>query len=194
VSVWIFTRSAVALDCARSFLRAADTSVEWRENMTLQELRDQIREAFPAARFYGPITPCDCEECTDIREGLRHKRWDEIPTAFLDSTCSPTLLTPEAFTAFIPAYLLRALDNYLDRYSVIVEFTVYSLCSNPAKNGAEDESGYAKEVSGRLERARLMNPLQIQVIREFLVFVQKNAGNAEWFRPFITDALEKVWR
>ena len=33
----------------------------------------------------------------------------------LDFTCSPTLLTPEAFNAFLPAYLLRALYD-LDRH------------------------------------------------------------------------------
>ena len=79
--------------------------------MDAQKVRNQIREAFPATQFDGPITSCDCEECTHIREELRHTRWDEISTAFLDLTCSPTLLTPEAFHAFLPAYLLRALDD-----------------------------------------------------------------------------------
>jgi hypothetical protein len=158
--------------------------------MAAQKLRDQIREAFPATQFYGPITCCDCEECTSIREELRHKGWDEISTAFLDFTCSPTLLTPEAFGAFLPAYLLRALDD-LGRHSVVVEFTVYSLCPNqPEENGKEDRVG----VGRLLQRARLMSPLQIQAIRAFLMFVQENAGDAEWFRPFITDALEKVWQ
>jgi len=92
--------------------------------MTDQQLRDQIREAFPAARFDGSITSCDCDECTAIRRELGHKRWDEISTAFLDSTCSPTLLTPEAFHAFLPAYLLRALDD-LSRHAIVLEFTVY---------------------------------------------------------------------
>src|ERR1700730_2045732 len=108
------------------------------EKMTAQQLRDQIRLAFPATQFYGPITSCDCEECTDIREELRHKRWDEISIAFLDRTCSPTLLTPEAFNAFLPAYLLRALDD-LSEYSVVVEFTVYSLCPNDPDEDAEQE-------------------------------------------------------
>ncbi len=162
--------------------------------MAAQELRYQIREAFPATQFIGPITSCDCEECTHIREELRHKRWDEIPTTFLDFTCSPTLLTPEAFIAFLPAYLLRALDD-LDRHSVVVEFTVYSLCPDkPEKHGQEEQVGHQDGVSRLLQRARSMNPVQIQAIRAFLVFVQENAGDAEWFRPFITGALEKVWQ
>jgi hypothetical protein len=39
-----------------------------------------------------------------------------------------------------------------------------------------------------------MSAAQIQAIRAFLVFIQANAGDAEWFRPFITIALEDVWR
>jgi hypothetical protein len=91
--------------------------------MTAPELRDQIRQAFPATPFDRPITICDCDECMDFRMELPHKRWDEISTAFLDFTCSPVLPTPEAFTAFLPAYLLRALDD-LSQGIVVTEFTV----------------------------------------------------------------------
>src|SRR6266436_3269447 len=155
--------------------------------MAGQELREQIRLAFPATLFYGPITSCDCEECKDIQQELRHKRWDEIPAEFLDLTCSPMLLTPEAFNAFLPAYILRALDD-LSRHAVVVEFTVYSLCpGDPQEDGPEVG---ARRVSDLLERARLMSAAQIQAIRAFLVFIQENASDAEWFRPFITIALE----
>jgi len=159
-----------------------------------QRLRDQIREAFPATQFYGPITSCDCEECAHIREELRHKRWDEISPAFVDFTCSPALLTPEAFNAFLPAYLLRALDD-LPEHCAVVEFTVYSLCPNqPEENGQDERRDYEDGVNRLLQNARLMSPPQIQAIRGFLSFVQENAGNAEWLRPFIIDALKKVWR
>jgi hypothetical protein len=65
----------------------------------LDRIRKKIRAAFPSTQYYGPITACDCDECKGIREQLSHKRWDEISMAFLDLTCSPTLLTPEAFQA-----------------------------------------------------------------------------------------------
>jgi hypothetical protein len=68
--------------------------------MDAEQLRSQIRQAFPVSEFYGPITSCDCEECTEIRDVLRHKKWDRISAAFLDYICSPMLLTPEAFQAF----------------------------------------------------------------------------------------------
>jgi len=93
----------------------------------LEQLREQIPEAFPPARFHGSITTCDCEECLDLRKALSGQRWDEVPTAFLDFTCSPALLDAEAFQAFLPAYMLRGLDD-LKRERVVLEFTVYSLC------------------------------------------------------------------
>jgi len=162
--------------------------------MAAQQLRNQIRLAFPVTQFDGPITSCDCEECTGIREELRHKRWDEVPVTFLDLTCSPTLLTPEAFNAFLPAYLLRALDD-LSRHSVVVEFTVYSLCPNDSQeNGQGAHAGSEDGVNRLLQRARLMSLAQIQAIRAFLMFVQENAGDGEWFRPFVARALENVWR
>jgi hypothetical protein len=109
-------------------------------------------------------------------------------------TCSPALLTPEAFNAFLPAYLLRALDD-LPEHCAVVEFTVYSLCPNqPEENGQDERRDYEDGVNRLLQNARLMSPPQIQAIRGFLSFVQENAGNAEWLRPFIIDALKKVWR
>src|ERR1700733_9291914 len=106
----------------------------------LDRIRDQIRGAFPSMEYHGPITSCDCDECKEIREALWHKRWDEVPTSLIDLTCSPTLLTPEAFRAFLPAYMLRALDNLMDE-RVVLEFTVYSLCPDP-----EPDNEIAREV------------------------------------------------
>jgi hypothetical protein len=104
-----------------------------------------------------------------------------LPFAFLDYTCSPVLLTPEAFQAFLPAYLFRALDD-LSKYRTVLEFTVYSLTPGES-NGRSLE-----------ERSRLMNPEQIKAIRAFLQYIQENAEDAKWFRPSITGALENVWR
>lgn len=92
----------------------------------LATLRDQIRLAFPVAPFDGPITVCDCEECMEISNALRGKCWDEVSAEFLHLSCSPVLLTAEAFCAFLPAYLLRALED-IERRTVVLEFTVCSL-------------------------------------------------------------------
>ena len=87
--------------------------------------------------------------------------------------------------------LLRALDDLSGRSNVL-EFTVYSLCpGDPEEDGPE---GGAIREDWLAQRARPMDPAQIQAVRSFLAFVQENASDAEWFRPFIKSALEKVWR
>jgi hypothetical protein len=155
----------------------------------LDRIRDQIRGAFPSTQYHGPITACDWDECKEIREALWHKRWDEVPTSLIDLACSPTLLTPEAFRAFLPAYMLRALDNLMDE-RVVLEFTVYSLCPDP-----EPDNEIAREVKvTRLgERAKLMTPAQVEAIRSFLAFVAATAENREWFRPIVGAALDSIW-
>jgi hypothetical protein len=162
--------------------------------MDVQQLRNHIRVAFPAVPFYGPVTSCGCQECAEIRDGLLHKPWDEISPPFIDRTCSPMLLTPEAFTVFVPAYLLRALDD-LSEFSVVAEFTVYSLCPNePDEDDQAPEITREKEANRLLKRVQSMKPEQIQAIRELLLFVRENTADAEGFQPIITRALEKVWR
>ena|ERR1041385_1161273 len=144
--------------------------------MTADQVRDQIREAFPPAAFYGTITSCTCEECRDFDQNLRHKRWDEVPVEYIDFTCSPTLLTPEAFAAFLAACLMRAMDNMTNKSTV---------CPNPEE---EEQRAY------RLERVRVMNPDQIQAVRSFLQYVANNAENADWFQDFIQPALATIWK
>ncbi len=160
--------------------------------MVADELRDQIREAFPATPFYGPITSCDCEECVDIREGLRYKQWDQVSEAFLDFTCSPVLLTPEAFHAFLPAYLLRGLDDLTGR-TVVLEFTVYSLC--PDDDEEEDEYDQERHRQYLRERAILMSPHRLRRSGHSTVCAGKGlAETGEWLQPFVTRGLEGVWR
>lgn len=162
--------------------------------MNAQDLTDQIRLAFPATEFLGPITSCDCEGCMGIRAELPHKRWDRVPAWFLDLTCSPTPLEPEAFNAFLPAYLLRALDDLSGR-TVVLEFTVYSLCPNaPEEDGAEEHSDHEDRMRRLVDRARLMSRDQIEAVRSFLVFVRENASDAACLRPFIASALPQVWQ
>ena len=155
----------------------------------LQRVRNEIRAAFPSKQYYGPITACDCDECKEIREELCNKRWDEIPTAFLDLTCSPTLLTPEAFRAFVAAYMIRGLDDLIgDR--VVIEFTLYSLC--PDLEPDDETAKQVKETRLR-ERAKLMIPAQVHAIRSFLTFAVGIAENRELFRPMVGGALDSIW-
>jgi hypothetical protein len=153
-----------------------------------EEVLNEIRAAFPAKPFFGTVTSCDCEECDAISEGLRHRSWDEVPGAFLDLTCSPVLLTPAAFQAFLPAYMLRGLDD-LAGESNVLEFTVY--CLSPYSPG-EDTSEYTHE---RIRAClALMSAEQILAICRFLLFVAGHARGADWLQDFIHPALVSIWR
>jgi hypothetical protein len=103
----------------------------------LEQLREQIREAFPPTRFHGSVTNLRLRECLDLRKALGGQRKDEVPTAFPD--------------------LLRGLDDLNDQ-RVVLEFTVYCLCPSTI-NGKPDLSGrrYLEE------RAAVMTPAQVQV-------------------------------
>jgi hypothetical protein len=83
--------------------------------LTEEELRRIIAGAFPAERFWGDAIECSCEECREISRELRGKTWDEPADPFLDETWAPMLLTPRATAAFLPAWLLRALDQSPER-------------------------------------------------------------------------------
>jgi hypothetical protein len=149
----------------------------------IEQLRRQIREAFPPVKFHGSVTTCDCEECLDLRKALAGQRWDEVPTAFLDFTCSPVLLDAEAFQAFLPAYMLRGLDDLNDQ-RVVLEFTVYSLCPEQ----------YPRNSDYVAQRAASVTPAQVQAIRSFLLFVVSHAKNGKWFKRFVDRALDSIWR
>lgn len=147
----------------------------------VERLREQILAAFPAMQFVAPVTDCSCEECTEIIRNLQDKSWDQGEPAFIDFTCCPVLLTPEAFRAFLPAYLLRALDDLAGKTNVL-EFTVYSLC--PEETRDNPRIG---------ERARLMSPTQVSAIREFLLYAARHTAEAEYLQPFVSAGLETIW-
>ena len=150
-------------------------------NLPPEELRQKIFDAFPPQVFYGVVTACPCEECLDISQGLRFKSWDQIPVEFLDFNCSPALLSTEAFLAFLPAYLMRGLEN-----EILAEFTAYNLCPNPEPDVPDINTGI--EV-----RAALMNSEQIAAIRSFLVYVLASLAGSRLLREFIELGLSTVW-
>jgi hypothetical protein len=132
----------------------------------------------------------------EIGDALQRRSWNEIPPEFIDLTCSPTLLEAEAFKSFLPAYLMRALDD-LAGDNVVLEFTVYSLC--PAMLEDDDSAAASSHAmpSGDtllIERAGLMSQTQVAVIRGSLSFVMEHSARGGWFRPCVSASLETVWR
>jgi hypothetical protein len=87
----------------------------------------RIGEAFPPSPYKGEVTTCRCAECNQIKRDFRRKSWDQVPTEVIDYTESPTLFHEiEAVHAFLPAFLLRALDD-LDEKTTVLEMTLYSI-------------------------------------------------------------------
>jgi hypothetical protein len=156
----------------------------------LDGVRQQIREAFPPSPFRGSITTCDCQECLDLRAALSNKRWDEVPTEFLDVTCSPTLLNAKAYQAFLPAYMLLALGDVIGG-SAVLEFKLYSLCPEVHENDDQHAIEYRNQYLK--ERAALMTLAQVQAIKSFLLFVAAHA-NGGALLPLVGPALENTWR
>ena len=148
---------------------------------SVASLQEQIRTTFPPGRFVDPVPDCSFDECTDIRQALQFTSWDQVDPAFIDINCEPVFLTPEAFRAFLPAYLLRALDDVTGKTTVL-EFTVYSVCPAETRD------------SPRLHaRARLISPAQVCAIRAFLLYAAEHAAEAEYLQPYVGTALETVW-
>lgn len=159
----------------------------------LKQLRTQIQQAFPPFPFGGLVAACTCNECAEICEHLQHRSWTEVPAAFLDWTCGPALFTPEALHSFIPAYMLRALDD-LNGNSAVLEFTVYSLC--PLEPTPPNQSSPDREALHRLyvaEARKKMTCEQVQAIRNFLLLAGTHGKNAVWLNRYTRLNLKELW-
>jgi hypothetical protein len=78
----------------------------------LETLTNELFRSFPAGLFQGNAVEHDCEECLEIRSALERRTWPLISAHFVDAHAdSLPLLTREAFIAFLPAWLLRALQK-----------------------------------------------------------------------------------
>jgi hypothetical protein len=103
---------------------------------------------------------------------LHEKNWSEIPTSFIEQNPDGVvLLTDEAFTVFLPAWLTCAIER-----DNVREMMVYTF------------SGDLKKSSDRIDRRmRQLAPIQRDAIRAFLVlcvdvesskFVRQHAQSA----------------
>ena len=75
-------------------------------------LEEQLTSAFPARLIGGTITPHECEECAAIREYLASRTWLEVEDVFTEQySGSLPLLAPNAYQAYLPAWLRTAARN-----------------------------------------------------------------------------------
>ena len=138
------------------------------DDARINALRERIRRAFPASPYHGAITPGDDahpwpEELDDekfLYDALKDRSWTDVSSDFVYQFHGEwILLTPEAYAAFIPAWLTRSLDN-MEGKNLVRDFLVYP-CSPPGISwkllsplNAEQRSVFRDLVAEFAERER----------------------------------------
>jgi hypothetical protein len=78
-----------------------------------ERLEKLVREAFADMPYpAGELIEHDCEECWKLRDDLKGRHWSQLPDDLLIEKCfSTSLLSPEAWHFYLPAFLLLGLRN-----------------------------------------------------------------------------------
>jgi hypothetical protein len=72
----------------------------------------ELRLCFPQRLVSGVIAPHECEECSALREHLAPRTWSEVTDDFTEQySGSLPLLSPDAYNAYLPAWLRAALHK-----------------------------------------------------------------------------------
>ncbi|MBK9163301.1 MAG: hypothetical protein IPM21_05210 [Acidobacteria bacterium] len=102
-----------------------------------RKLVEEIGDIFPEIVPRVPLINHKCEDCLELQNAFSCKSWKEISTELLRAHfANLPLFSPEAFHAFIPAYLVHSIEN-LDGDDCVSEFTAYAFL--PDKVVDEDE-------------------------------------------------------
>jgi hypothetical protein len=130
-------------------------------NEQIREAGRRIREAFASVEQprNRNITSHRCEECDELRDTFSGLKWDAIDPVIIDSNFGQlSLFSPQAYQYFLPAYLLRCLDNF-DPSNMVCEFTIYSL--SPTRGRDADSRRHS-------ERLKEFTETQKDAIMSFL--------------------------
>jgi len=110
----------------------------------MRDTRILIRDAFsqvPQPVGSRAIAPHVCDECDKIEADLSQYTWETLPPHIIDSHAdSLPLLSPAALQHYLPAWLIRALD---DPSGDVIDFTIYQL--TPSKKNIQSLDGYFEE-------------------------------------------------
>lgn len=124
-----------------------------------------IREAFDAVPVPGKIrdiAPHECLECEELAKALMNKPYHELPANLVDQFYeSLPLLSPQALHHYLPAWLLRALEN---PGAEVMEFTIYHL--SPSPKSITESKAYFEE------RFSVFDRKQREAIADFLLDVK----------------------
>lgn len=158
----------------------------------VEEVIRQIRLAFPSEPYREMVTSCDCDECTEVDRCLEGRRWDEVSGEVVDAQFgSLPLLSPPAFQAFLPAWLLRSLDQLDARFSDVREWTLFSLGVYQSEDDRPEDQ--RKRMTRLVEREERFSADQITAVRAFLKIVMKHSAITDLDRASIIRALDLVW-
>lgn len=114
----------------------------------LRAIEDAFPPGPPPAR--DQIAPHDCEECEEIRARYAGRPWRTVsPDAKRDGAVL-SLLGPEAFRYYLPAFLLASLER-LDARDRVCETTIFHLAPDERvrQHHAESAAGWAPPRSAR---------------------------------------------
>jgi hypothetical protein len=149
------------------------------------KLKRMIHEAFPANAYHGKVTNVDGEWTADLDDEetlyreLKGRKWTELSPEFAsDHPAEMALLTDQAFAAFLPAWLMRSLDN-LEGKNSVREFLVYAL--SPKRDMVPDTTLF---IEGRLKNLNAMQRDTLKALMaEFAIterseFIRKLAAQA----------------
>ncbi len=164
------------------------------DNERIIALQDAIRHAFPAIPYTGKITRCDgawLPELTEenaihdddkfLFEELNNRKWTDVPKKFLYKMPGDfVLLTNEALTAFLAAWLICSLDNIEDE-NVVREYVVYAF----------SPSGITPTRDFIIRQLYALNPEQRSVLRVLLAEFALH-GPSEFLKKRAVDAVELI--
>lgn len=99
------------------------------------------------------------------------------------------LLSREAFPVFLPAWLMRSLDNLDAEQHKFREWTLYTLAlyHNPEHDEADELPDKCDRLIRRYEG---LTPEQVTAVSRFLRMVRDHARISEWDRQSIDRALD----
>jgi hypothetical protein len=123
-----------------------------------------------------------CEECQELRELFGGLTWDSVPMEVIDSNFDKLpLFSAKAYRYFLPAYILRCLDEF-DWANTVCEYTIYSL--SPSALSEENRDWYS-------EKQRYFSDDQKRAVASFLRLVR----DSDSFLTFHEDAEAglKLW-
>jgi len=142
----------------------------------VDDLLVKIRAAYPDTAFSGSVTRVDglpdeklgeeeLDEEKALYHGLRGKRWTDVDGSFVASNVDGiSLLTDDAFTAFLPAWLIAALGN-----NNVRELLVYHFSPNLPDDQMSEST--AHQLSERQDRRiRQLTSAQIEALLAFLTY------------------------